>query len=171
MKISILIFTMLFNFNLFAHDYHVSHTTLFYNSSSNSIEITIKVAIEDLEIAILERESQKLEIETVNESKISNKLISNYFNKHFNIMFNDVIYDYQWVGKEVSNNLHDVYLYFEIVDFHQNEESILLNLKNSIFMDISFGQKNIVLINIEKNHHNLIFTRDLKSQSIYLKKE
>ena len=162
---------MLFYFNLFAHDYHVSHTTLFYNSSSNSIEITIKVAIEDLELAILERESQKLEIETVNESKISNKLISNYFNKHFNIMFNDIIYDYQWVGKEVSNNLHDVYLYFEIVDFHQNEELILLNLKNSIFMDISFDQKNIVLINIEKNHHNLIFTRNLKIKNIYLKKK
>ena len=171
MKISILIFTTLFYFNLFAHDYHVSHTTLFYNSSSSSIEITIKVAIEDLELAILEQESKKLEIGTINESEISGKLISNYFNKHFNIMFNDIIYDYQWVGKEVGNNLHDVYLYFEIVDFHQNEESILLNLKNSVFMDISFDQKNIVLINIEKNHHNLIFTRDLKSQSIYLKKE
>jgi len=171
MKINVLIFSILFSFNLFAHDYHVSHTTVFYNTSSNSIEITIKVAIEDLELAMLEHEAKKLEIGTVNESVISNKLISNYVNKNFNIIFNDVIYEYRWVGKEISNNLHDVYLYFEIVNFNQNEKLILLNLKNSIFMDISFDQKNIVLIDIDESRHNLIFTRDLKNQSIYLNTE
>ena len=31
------------------HDYHISHTTLYYNSNLNSIEITIKVSIEDIE--------------------------------------------------------------------------------------------------------------------------
>ena len=31
------------------HDFHVSHTTLHYNTRQKSIEITVRVAIEDLE--------------------------------------------------------------------------------------------------------------------------
>ena len=34
---------------LFLHDFHVSHTTLHYNKSEESIEITVRVAINDLE--------------------------------------------------------------------------------------------------------------------------
>ena len=36
------------------HDFHVTHTTFHYNDQSKSMEITIKVAIEDLEKSIKE---------------------------------------------------------------------------------------------------------------------
>jgi len=166
MKISVFLYILLFSFNSLAHEYHVSHTTLFYNSNTKSIEITIKVAIEDLELAILENESKKIEIENVSESKRINKLISNYFNNHFKIFFDNILYEYNWVGKEFSDDFHDIYLYFEISDYKYQEQEMSLN--NSIFNTISINQKNIVLIDFNKNKHNLIFTNDHKNQSIYL---
>ena len=166
MKISVFLYILLFSFNLLAHEYHVSHTTLFYNSNTKSIEITIKVAIEDLELSILENESKKIDLEDVSESKQINKLISNYFNRHFKIFFDNILYEYSWVGKEFSDDFHDIYLYFEIRDFIHHEQEISLN--NSIFNTISLNQKNIVLIDFNKNKHNLIFTNDHKNQSVYL---
>ena len=166
MRISVFLYILFFSFNLLAHEYHVSHTTLFYNSNTKSIEITIKVAIEDLELAILENESKKIEIENVSESKRINKLISNYFNNHFKIFFDNILCEYNWVGKEFSDDFHDIYLYFEISDYKYQEQEISLN--NSIFNTISIDQKNIVLIDFNKNKHNLIFTNDHKTQSIYL---
>ena len=166
MKISVFLYILLFTFNLLAHEYHVSHTTLFYNSNTKSIEITIKVAIEDLELSILENESKKIDLEDISESKQINKLISNYFNRHFKIFFDNILYEYNWVGKEFSDDFHDIYLYFEIRDFTHQEQEISLN--NSIFNTISLNQKNIVLIDFNKNKHNLIFTNDHKNQSVYL---
>ena len=34
------------------HNFHITHTTLHYNASKSAIEITIKVAAEDLERAL-----------------------------------------------------------------------------------------------------------------------
>ena len=48
------------------HDFHVTHTTLYYNSDLQNMEITIKVAIEELEISL---DNNKLKIGTLNEKK------------------------------------------------------------------------------------------------------
>ena len=69
MKISIIVFTIFFSFNLFAHDYHLTHTTLYYNANTEQVEITIKVAIEDLERALEGRLKEKLKIGTVDENE------------------------------------------------------------------------------------------------------
>mgnify|MGYP001220505339 CR=1 FL=1 len=169
MKINIIIFTILFSFNLFAHDYHVTHTTLYYNSNTGEVEITIKVAIEDLERTLEERGAKKTQIGTVDENKKIDSLIINYFNSHLKIIFNDLPISYKWVGKEISNNLHDMYLYFEISNFHQNDESSFLKLENTIFVDMTLNQHNIVLIDFEDYQHNLIFTKDQQTQSIFIK--
>ena len=34
------------------HDFHVTHTTIHYNANKELLEITVKVAIEDLEKAL-----------------------------------------------------------------------------------------------------------------------
>ena len=57
----------------FIHDFHVSHTTCHYNEITNSIEITSKVTIEDLEKSL----------ESINSTKL------NLGNKKFNLNFTE----------------------------------------------------------------------------------
>ena len=59
------------------HDFHVTPTTFHYNDQSKSMEITIKVAIEDLEKSIKNRYSKKLDCFEDNQEKI----IGEYFLK------------------------------------------------------------------------------------------
>tara|TARA_B100001029_G_C15049699_1_gene449757 strand:+ start:285 stop:797 length:513 start_codon:yes stop_codon:yes gene_type:complete len=168
MKISIIVFTIFFSFNLFAHDYHLTHTTLYYNANTEQVEITIKVAIEDLERALEGRLKEKLKIGTADENEKTNYFIVNYFNNHLKIISNNLPVSYTWVGKEVSDNLHDMYLYFEINSFNQHDGSILLKLENTVFFDTALDQSNIVLINFNGDQKNLIFTKDQKTQSVVI---
>tara|TARA_B110000483_G_scaffold135538_1_gene162226 strand:- start:74 stop:469 length:396 start_codon:yes stop_codon:yes gene_type:complete len=129
------------------------------------MEITIKVAIEDLELSL---ENKELRIGTLNEKKSSEEIIKSYFKNHLNIYGNNKIIDYKWVGKEISDNLHDIYIYFEISNFNQNEKIKSLMLENTIFIETTHNQSNIVLIEFEDDDYNLTFTKDLNRQKIQL---
>ena len=147
------------------HDFHVTHTTLHYNSDLDNMEITIKFAIQDLEISL---DNTELRIGTLNEKKSSEEIIKNYFKNHLNIYGDNKIINYEWVGKEISDNLHDIYIYFEISNFNQNEKLKSLILENTIFIETTHNQSNIVLIEFEDNDYNLTFTKDLIRQKIQL---
>jgi hypothetical protein len=129
------------------------------------MEITIKVAIEDLEISL---ENKELRIGTLNENIYSEEIIKNYFKNHLNIYGNNRIIDYNWIGKEVSDNLHDIYIYFEISNFNQNDTLKSLTLENTIFIETTHSQTNIVLIKFDDNDYNLTFTKDIYRKKILL---
>jgi len=129
------------------------------------MEITIKVAIEDLELSL---NNIELRIGTLNEKKSSEEIIKNYFKNHLIIYGNNKIIDYKWVGKEISDNLHDIYIYYEISNFNQNDKIKSLILENTIFIETTHNQSNIVLIEFEDNDYNLTFTKDLNRQKIQL---
>ena len=152
------------------HDFHVTHTTLFYNENHKSIEITIKVAIENLERSLENQYNEKLKIGTNKEKKISQKLIEKYFNDNLKLLTNKQKIKYQWVGKEISDNLHYIYLYFEIPNFHKKDNLEYIKIENTIFLDSAIDQTNIVLIDIEDKNYNLTFTKDNDTQIIFLNK-
>tara|TARA_B100000780_G_scaffold261562_1_gene214075 strand:+ start:741 stop:1136 length:396 start_codon:yes stop_codon:yes gene_type:complete len=129
------------------------------------MEITIKFAIQDLEISL---DNTELRIGTLNEEKYSEEIIKNYFKNHLNIYGDNKIINYEWVGKEISDNLHDIYIYFEISNFNQNDKLKSLILENTIFIETTHNQSNIVLIEFEDNDYNLTFTKDLTRQKIQL---
>ena len=157
----IIISTLILSF----HDFHVTHTTLHYNSDLENMEITIKVAIEDLELSL---ENKELRIGTLDEKIYSEEIIKHYFKNHLNIYANNKIIDYSWVGKEVSDNLHDIYIYFEISNFNQKDKIKSLILENTIFIETTHNQSNIVLIEFEEHDYNLTFTKDLSRQKVQL---
>lgn len=149
------------------HDFHVTHTTLHYNSDLENMEITIKVAIDDLESSLYNNE---LRIGTSNENILADEIIKNYFNTHLKIYGNNKIINYKWIGKEISENLHDIYIYFEVKNFNKNKKLKSLTIENTIFIETTNNQTNIVLIELNDNDYNLTFTKDLNKQNIQLSK-
>ena len=163
----ILITKLFFSF----HDFHVTHTTFYYNDESKSIEITIKVAIEDLEKSIISRYSKKLDdLLDTQENKNSEGLILKYFTDNLTFSLDKNIKAYHWVGKELSDNLHDIYLYFEIPNYNKNENVESITIKNTLFLDLYDYQTNILLIELIDKKYNLTFNVDNDIQSIFLNK-
>lgn len=151
------------------HDFHVTHTTLHYNDESKSMEITIKVAIEDLEKSIENKYSEKTDfLLDTQEKKNIEKLIVEYFRNNLIFSADKNIQEYQWVGKESSNNLHDIYLYFEIPNYDKNENVKSITIKNTLFFDLYSYQTNIVLIELIDRKYNQTFTIDNDIQTIFM---
>ena len=150
------------------HDFHVSHTTLHYNEKTNSIEITSKVSIEDLEETLESINFTKLNLGNKNENKSANLFIKNYFSKHLKIVVDGEDLNFKWVGKEISNDLHDIYLFFEILNFKSFTEIESIKIENSILLERSKKQSNIVLIELGNKKFNLNFTKDFRQKIISL---
>tara|TARA_B100001059_G_scaffold219275_1_gene240215 strand:+ start:297 stop:797 length:501 start_codon:yes stop_codon:yes gene_type:complete len=148
------------------HDFHVTHTNIFYNADKESLEITINVAIADLERALEDQIAKKISIGTNVETESVDELIESYFRQRLTIAPNNRLTQYQWVGKEVSKDLHNIYIYFEVLNCNQNGEIESLLLENSIFTDIQPEQANIVLFDFRNESRNLTFTRLQKRQNI-----
>ena len=157
---------ILFIFSFLIHDYHITHTTIYYNKKSNSFEITIKVSVEDLERSLETEKFNKLRIGSQRENKIVDKLIESYFNKNFLLFINNNKTDYEWVGKEIDKNLHDLYLYFEIenLSIDRNIESIII--ENTVFLENQENQINLARIEFEKKDYNITFTKDLRKKKV-----
>ena len=153
------------------HDFHVTHTTLYYNNDTKSVEITIKAAIEDLERSLDDVYSKKLKIGSKKEKKISQKILTEYFVNHLKIFTNKKKCEFKWVGKEISDNLHDIYLYFEIPNYFNNDNIESLTIENTFFFEAYNEQTNIVLIEFKGENYNLTFTKDNNAQTIFLNKK
>ena len=150
------------------HDFHVTHTTIYYNADKEAIEITVNVAIEDLERALEDQTAKKISIGTNAETESVDELIQAYFRQRLTLVPNNRLTHYQWVGKEVSQDLHNLYIYFEVIDCNQNGKIESLLIENSIFTDILPDQSNIVLVEFGDKSYNLTFSRALKRQELKL---
>ena len=151
------------------HEFHVTHTTFHYNDESKSMQITIKVGIEDLEKSIKNKYAKKLDgFENNQKNKTLEKLIGEYFRNNLIFTADKNTQEYQWVGKELSNNLHDMYLYFEIPNYDKKVNLESLTIKNTLFLDLYSYQTNIVLIEIVDKKYNLTFTMDNDIQTIFI---
>ena len=148
------------------HDFHVTHTIIYYNADKEALEITVNVAIEDLELALEGQTAKKINIGTNAETESVDQLIEAYFRQRLTLAPNNRLTHYQWVGKEVSQDLHNLYIYFEVLDCNQNGSIETLLIENSIFTDILSDQSNIVLLEFGDKSHNLTFSRAHKRHDL-----
>ena len=148
------------------HDFHVTHTTIYYNADKESLEITVNVAIEDLERALEDQIAKKSSIGSNAETESVDELIQAYFRQRLTLVPNNRLTHYQCVGKEVSQDLHNLYIYFEVLDCNQNGKIESLLIENSIFTDILPDQSNIVLVEFGDKSHNLTFSRAHKRHDL-----
>jgi hypothetical protein len=113
-------------------------------------------------------DNKLLSIGNLNEKKSSDEIIESYFKNHLSIYADKKIINYKWVGKEISDNLHDMYIYFEVSNYNKNEKIKYLILENTIFTEAIENQSNIMLVEFGDNDYNLTFTKDINRKKILL---
>ena len=160
-----LIFLILYTILPF-HDFHVSHTTLHYNTAQESIEITVRVAIDDLEKTLETKSFGKLKLGSQKENKSSDQYIKNYFDHHLQISINEKMAAYNWIRKEIAKDLHDIYLYFEISDCNPSGKIESITIENTLFLERSHKQTNIVLVEFGDLNFNLTFNKDYNKERV-----
>lgn len=133
-----------------AHDIHISLCELKWNEEGGVFEVSLKIFIDDLELALEKQGVTGLRIGTPEESKIANTRIAEYLDRHFNISINGANLTSEFLGKETSEDFMAVWCYFQFTaDLRRGGKC---TISNDVLLDLYDDQRNIMEIRMNKIH-------------------
>jgi hypothetical protein len=122
------------------HDFHVSIIDVNHNQEKNSIEVSLKVFIDDLEKALTEEnKAPKLFLNTKKENQKGDTYIKAYLNKHFKISIDGEAVNGSYLGKEYENDV--CWMYVEYTNIKKPKS---INIQNSMLLETYSDQANII---------------------------
>jgi len=135
------------------HKYYLSLTKIDYVKESNSLQITMRIFIDDLENTLNKINNKSFDLDTKTELEDTNMYIEKYLLKQFEVNINGSSKNYKYLGKKYENDV--VFLFAEIENI-----SVLnsIEIRNRILMDAFPEQQNIIKLNINKKKKSFILT-------------
>lgn len=141
---------MFVGFNL-NHDFHTSLSEFNYNNKTKSLEISIRVFTDDLELALSEINKNKIKIE--GEKTIIDPLIEKYIMKHLAIISpQKKVKLIKYYGKE--QEAEATWIYAEMADCENIKDFTLFN---TLFTDLFTDQTNLVNITSGNQKKTILF--------------
>jgi len=147
------------------HEFHVSKCSIDYDAEDKALQITVHIFIDDLEEALRQQGADELFIATEKETEDVNQYIDKYLQQRFEVLVENQLVDFEFLGKETSEDLQAIWCYMEITDL----ESInSLTISNQILMEIYDDQKNIINITgPEKKKAYFLFLKGNSTETIH----
>ena len=133
------------------HKYYVSVSEVDYNQEEQTIEISSRLFVDDLENLLKERYDERL---VLDDSK-SDYYINRYFQQKFKVEINQNIQVLNFIGSEIEEDL--IYCYFEIKnvkEFHS------IKITNEILFDLYMNQQNIIHLNAKDKKKSFLLVRE-----------
>ena len=96
-----------------AHDFHLSKGTVEYVAQAESIQVTLHVFIDDLELALTRQGAPTLYLGTEKEVAATDDYVRAYLERHFRLHADGRAVDFTYLGKETSDDLSAVWIYLE----------------------------------------------------------
>lgn len=134
------------------HEFHLSKTDIHYKSDQKSLQLTVHMFIDDLEDGMKTLDQEKLRLFDKNESSKSDSLINVYIHNHLKIKLDDKDVKFDYLGKEISDDLAGAWCYLELENVNPFE---VISVSNTILTSTFDDQKNI--INIKVNSKSKAF--------------
>ena len=140
------------------HEFHLSKTTINYNTEEKAIQVSTRIFLDDLELSLKELGYDSLKICTRKEKENAEQLIQDYVNEHLIVKMGGSGLEFTFLGKEQSDDLAAVWCYLEAYDVSTFTE---MSITNTILISQFEDQKNITMVQIDKEKvAHLLFTSD-----------
>lgn len=146
-----------------AHKYYVSLTQIHHNEKEKSVEITLQVFTDDLELCLNNQFHQNFSIGNNKELAQTNQYILSYLKQKLSIKINGKAYEYQLLGKEIEDDL--TFIYLEIKGI-KSLKSIAIS--NQLFFESFAEQQHIIKIKAKGSHKNILLFKDKYQELIAL---
>lgn len=146
-------------FNL-THPVHVSITNMDYIPDQNKITLSFKVFESDFQLLFAHLYEQKIDFDDPENIKCHQSKINEYFSAHFKINNNQSFsLSFQSIKKEDDS----VWFYYEsMID----KEIKSLEISNTIFLDLYFDQKNMLIFKSNQKEKGFLFNLNQTKQII-----
>lgn len=151
----LLFFLLIPIFAFTLHKYYVSLTEIEYVEKQKSVQIITSIFIDDLEVDMRKQSDKIFNIDTKQEVDSIDNYFKNYLHQHFQIIINDSINKYNYIGKEYEDDI--VHFYLEIPNIKQLNKIEVIN--TSLFNSFE-RQQNIVKINVKDFNKTFYLTKN-----------
>ncbi|MEZ5042236.1 MAG: DUF6702 family protein [Saprospiraceae bacterium] len=149
------------------HDFHLSKCLIEYNTTDQAIQISMQVFIDDLEEALRREGKDHLALCTPKEAPDAEQHFQNYLLEHFHLAVNGQEVTYNYLGKEISEDLSSLWCYLEI-EAVTNINSI--KVSNDLLMETFEDQQNIISIKGPNNQSGMwLFKKGSSSNTVSFK--
>lgn len=161
----VIFFGMCSIFNL-DHDIHVSTCDVKYNTKTSSIQISVRIYLDDFEASLAMDGYKELKTLTKKESPIADSLVEDYISKHLILQLDGQKRSMEYLGKEISEDFLAMWCYLEIYDV---ETLKVLKVQNDILMELYDDQQNIASIKLDHQRKgHFIFSKNKISESLQM---
>ncbi len=125
------------------HAFHLTKTDIVFQPKEKTLQITMHLFIDDLELALEKQGKTSLLVGTEKEKMGVNELIINYLQQNFNLTVNGKKMPIAFVGKETTTDRQALWIYLEV----KNLKNIkALTVENKVLTEVHADQKNMVQV-------------------------
>lgn len=132
------------------HPIYLSSTEVQYNSKNKSLEISVKIFADDLELVFEDKYKEKIELGTEREHPKAKEYIVTYIQNHLKFYTDNKLQTYKYLGHE-SGGKSDMFAMYVYLEAEQVKPFKILKVKNSILIDDYKNQLNFISCHT-KNH-------------------
>ncbi|MDX1478351.1 MAG: DUF6702 family protein [Saprospiraceae bacterium] len=135
------------------HDFHVSRCEIYYRPSSQALEIAQQIFLDDFEAALTAvAPDTALHLGTPREHAQADVFITAYLNEKFSVQIGDQFYPFNFVGKELSEDLTAIWLYLEVPGV---QHLSIMTVEFGVLFELFADQKNILSFQVDTGRAQL----------------
>jgi len=120
------------------HPFHVSVCEVYHNQETNSLEISMKIFIDDLELAIQHNNAETFRLSELHENNDKKDKLVNYLKKQFLIMVNSKEINLEFVGFEFDDDALLCYMEGKKIN-----KIATIEIKNALITELYEDQINL----------------------------
>ncbi len=154
MKRLLILFIVPFFAFVAIHKYYISVTQIDYLQNKQSVQITTRIFIDDLEKLLRERYDETITLTGKNEPNTADLYIERYLNEKIKIKINNKETSLSFIGKEYDVDLVKCYLEIEGIKKIESFE-----ISNEVLFDLFSDQQNIIKTKINSQQKSVILFR------------
>jgi hypothetical protein len=136
------------------HKHYISLTKVDYIKEKEVVQVTMKFFIDDIELALENRNGQAMELTTKDEHKMVDEFLESYIRQKFKIWINEEEKEYAYLGKEYENN--EVFFYLEIENISDIET---IEVQNAMLFEEFEEQQNYIKLNVKNVRKTFILIK------------
>lgn len=154
-KIFLFLLTFITLTSFTIHKFYISITQVNYVEKQQAIQITSRIFIDDLQVAINALSNTNIELASDREPKNITTIYENYLKNHLQFIVNNKEKKFTYIGSEYEKDLVIFYLEIENIDKINS-----LHVHNRLLTDAFSNQENIVKTKINKIYKSYILTKN-----------
>lgn len=160
----LILFLSLVSFNV-AHKFYVSVTHIRYSEAEETLQVTTRVFIDDLEAVLLERYGVKTALATQDEADFADEYIGKYLQRKMVFSVNGSVVPFTFLGKEYDTDIAICYIEVPAGPLGGIEQ---IEIQNEVLMDLFEEQQNVVHFRIGDKRRSFVLLRERNSGMLNL---